>query len=157
MEKYDARAIYFEKVRKAKERAKGGQIGKIECVDREPDREPNIFVPSDEIKVDKRKDIRNATGSEKTQFPYQRNQNLIGKVRKAGLEQCVVDNAKLTSNKSEIGRRCGCDRRTVYRILVEEGKEEEREDNRCPQCEAYGSIEINEDGIEQCTECGFEI
>ena len=130
---------------------------RTESVVGEPKRNREMFLPSEKIKIDEREGIKNGAGSEKTQFPYQKNQNLAGKVRKAGLERCVVDNAKLTSNKSEIGRRCGCDRRTVYRILVEEGKEEEREDNRCPQCNEVLVGYEDEDGVVVCSNCGWEI
>lgn len=157
---YDNRNEYFARVRKAKARAKEGQRGVCETHS-ESVREERKNVPAysntgSYEKVDERGRGEEFSGSEKTQFPYQRNQVLTGKVRKAGLETCVIDNAKLTSNKSEIGRECGCDRRTVYRILVEEGKEEESEDTRCPQCgEVFVEYE-DEDGAVVCGNCGWE-
>ena len=157
---YNSREEYFKRVRKAKARARGGQIGvretRTESVRDERKNVPMYSNTGSYEKGDERSSREEFSGSEKTQFPYQRNQILTGKVRKAGLERCVIDNAKVTSNKSEIGRQCGCDRRTVYRILVEEDKEEESEDNRCPQCgEIFVGYE-DEDGAVVCGNCGWE-
>ena len=90
-------------------------------------------------------------------YAFEKNPCLDGHPRKEGLEECVLEEAMKTSNKSEIGRRCGCSPRTVYRILVEEDKQEYVETKEmCVKCgEKYDGIR-DESGAVVCSNCGWE-
>ena len=91
------------------------------------------------------------------EYAFEKNPCLDGHPRKEGMEECVIKEATNTSNKSEIGRRCGCSPRTVYRILVEESKQEYIESKEiCVQCgEIYDGIR-DESGAVVCSNCGWE-
>ena len=102
-------------------------------------------------------DVVEAVGE--VEFAFQKNPCLDGHPREDGLEDCVLKNAAVTSNKSEIARRCKCSPRTVYRILVEEDKQDtvmNIEVDFCEQCgEAFVGME-DEDGVVVCSNCGWE-
>lgn len=117
---YDSRKIYFERVRRAKALSArkqpnlptGGQIGKIEGVDREVKRTPDIYLTSVKIKVDKREDMEDAAGS--IICENLRDEGHVGSGIKQMLNERIWRLLDLGYTYQEIALELGCNKSTIW-------------------------------------------